>query len=110
MAKNPFGKSRKKDEPYAIFAGDGAFGRTECRVLKTYQMPDKEKLNPYARWFVAIKTDFTYGSFDMGDSYIKDAKGLLPLVAATPEWLEVYPYWKQVPTPTDYIASKLLEA
>jgi hypothetical protein len=110
MAKNPFGKSRKKDEPYAIFAGDGPFGRTECRVLKTYQTPDKEMLNPYARWFVAVKTEYTYGSFDMGDSYIKEAKGLLPLVAATPEWLEAYPYYKQVPTPEQYIAAKLMES
>lgn len=109
MPKNLFGKTRKMDQPYAIYAGDGPFGYTECRVLKTYQTAEKEKQNPYARWFVAIKTDATWGSFDMGDSYIKDAKGLLHLVAADPEWKEQYPYWKDVPTPAEYIAAKLME-
>lgn len=103
MSRTKFGKTRKIEQPYAIFAGDGPFGETECRVLKTYQSAEKEKQNPYARWFIAIKTDCTYGSYDMGDSYIRDAKALLHLVAATPEWLEEYPHYKPVPTPEEYL-------
>ena len=90
MAKNMFGKSVSKDAPYAIYRGRGPFGDTEVRVLKTYQSVDKERSNPYARWMVAVKSDFTYGSYDMGDSYIKEAIMGLTLVEATDEWKEVY--------------------
>lgn len=88
--KNLFGKSRSIDTPYAVYRGNGPFGRTEVRVLKTYQTVDKERSNPYARWLVAVKSEFTYGSFDMGDSYIKEAIMGLTLVEATTEWKEVY--------------------
>jgi len=45
--KNPFGKSTTQDKPYAVYQND--FG-WEWRVLKTYQRPDKEPSNKYARW------------------------------------------------------------
>lgn len=88
--KNLFGKSRSIDKPYAVYRGNGPFGNTEVRVLKTYQTVDKERSNPYARWMVAVKSDFTYGSFDMGDSYIKEAIMGLTLVEADAEWKEIY--------------------
>lgn len=90
MAKNPFGKSRPVDNPYAVYKGVGPFGNTECRVLKTYQTYDNERKNPYARWFVAVSSDWTHGSFDMGDSYIREAIHGLKLESAEPEWLAVY--------------------
>ena len=93
-AKNLLGKSRPTDKPYAIFKGYGPFGETEVRLLKTYQLPAKEKENPYARWFVAVKTDMTYGSYDMGDSYIKEAIMGLTRVYADPLYLEQYS-WKK---------------
>jgi len=89
-AKNLLGKSRPTDKPYAIFKGYGPFGNTEMRLLKTYQLPAKEKENRYARWFVAVKTDMTYGSYDMGDSYIKEATMGLTRVYADPLYLEQY--------------------
>jgi hypothetical protein len=45
---NLFGKTVKKETPYAIYAGPNNW---EWSVLKTYQMPHKEKANKYARWF-----------------------------------------------------------
>ena len=90
MAKNLLGKSRTKDKPYAIWQGFGAFGDTEVRLLKTYQIQRNEKKNQYARWFVAVKSDHTYGSFDMGDSYIKEATDGLLLTYASPEFKEQY--------------------
>ena len=89
-AKNLLGKSRKTDTPYAIFKGYGPFGETEMRLLKTYQLPAKEKENRYARWFVAVKTDMTYGSYDMGDSYIKEATMGLTLTYASDEYKKQY--------------------
>ena len=89
-AKNLLGKSRKTDTPYAIFKGYGPFGETEMRLLKTYQLPAKEKENQYARWFVAVKSDMTYGSYDMGDSYIKEATMGLTLTYASDEYKKQY--------------------
>ena len=88
--KNLLGKSRKTDTPYAIFKGYGPFGETEMRLLKTYSTPLNEAKNPYARWMVAVKTDMTYGSYDMGDSYIKEATMGLTRVYADPLYLEQY--------------------
>ena len=90
MAKNLLGKSRTKEAPYAIFKGYGPFGETEMRLLKTYQVPANEGKNQYARWFVAVKSEMTYGSYDMGDSYIREATMGLTRVYADPLYLEQY--------------------
>jgi hypothetical protein len=90
MTKNLLGKSRPTDKPYAVFKGYGPFGATEMRLLKAYQRPDKEKTNQYARWFIAIKTDMTYGSFELGDSYISEATHGLTLTWADPLYKEQY--------------------
>ena len=84
--KNPFGKSRDKDNPYAIYeAGDFVF-----HVCKTYQRPDKEEANPYGRWFVWAKSPMTYGSFEGGDMYIKELLSFANVTYAEPEWVEAY--------------------
>lgn len=105
MAKNLFAKARTSETPYAIYAGWGPFGLTECRILKTYQLPANEAKNKYARWFLAVKTDMTYGSFDLGDTYKEEVlKGYgVRLVAAEPEWLEAYGVVSFVPTPSQWI-------
>lgn len=90
MAKNLLGKSRNVQKPYAIYKGQGPFGNTEMRVLKTYQIPTNEDKNRYARWFVAVKSDMTHGSYDMGDSYIREATMGLTRVYADPLFLEQY--------------------
>lgn len=57
-------KSRKTENPYAVFrAGDW-----EWRVLKRYGKSEK----PYARWFTAVSSPYTFGSFDLGDTYVAD--------------------------------------
>jgi hypothetical protein len=89
-AKNLFGKTKPKEAPYAVYKGYGPLGDTEVRVLKTYQTHEREKENPHARWFVVVKTDMTFGSYDMGDSYIMDAIRGLKLIEATDEWRAVY--------------------
>tara|TARA_R100000935_G_scaffold23928_1_gene43350 strand:+ start:122 stop:415 length:294 start_codon:yes stop_codon:yes gene_type:complete len=90
MAKNLMGKSRTKDNPYAIYKGQGPFGDTEMLLLKTYQVPANECKNEYAKWFVATKTDMTHGSYDMGDSYIRDAIYGLNLTYASEEYRQQY--------------------
>ena len=90
MPKNLLGKSRTKENPYAIWQGFGAFGDTEVRLLKTYPKPERENKNPYAKWFVAVRSDHTYGSYDMGDSYIREVLQDMTLKQADPLFTEQY--------------------
>ena len=62
-------KMRKVDNPYEVWKSyDGSW---EWRVLKKWQVDDDK---PYARWFCAVKSPFTRGSFELGDVYVKDIK------------------------------------
>ena len=80
MGKNLHGKSRTVDNPYHIVVQ----GDWEWRVLKRYQSPDAERANPYARWFVAVKSPLTYGSWEYGGTYISD----IPTATAGMDFVE----------------------
>ena len=67
--KNLCNKERKIDNPYEIWRND--FASWEWRVLKKWQADDNK---PYARWFCAVKSPFTYGDFEYGDVYVSDIK------------------------------------
>jgi len=90
MAKNLMGKTRSVQLPYATFKGHGPFGQTEMHVLKAYQVPANEAKNKYAKWMVAVKSDMTHGSYDMGDSYIREATMGLTLVDYSDAYAEQY--------------------
>ena len=98
---NPFRKAAPLDAPYAIYrAGD-----FEWRVLRTYKQPSSEAKDQYARWFVAAKSDATYGSFEYGDTYKREVVSYGRLVAATPAWQEAYGT-RLVPTPAELMQSE----
>ena len=61
--KNPMGKTVKKEAPYKVFVAPG----WEWRVLKSYQLDDSKQ---YARWFTAVRSNLTYGMWELGDSYV----------------------------------------
>lgn len=86
---NACSKSRKVDDPYEIWIGYGKTEGWEWRVLKKYQTPEKEAENPYARWFCAVKSPFTYGSWEYGDTYIKDVVGYARMVKGEPDLRKV---------------------
>lgn len=68
--KNLCGKTRNVNDPYEIWLSyDGTW---EWRVLKKYQKPSLEAKNQYARWFCAVKTPMTFGSYNMGDTYVRE--------------------------------------
>jgi hypothetical protein len=69
--KNLCNKTRDKENPYEIWRNNKGW---EWRVLKKYQNEENEAKNQYARWFCAVKSPFTYGSFELGDVYVKDIK------------------------------------
>ena len=70
MEKNLCGKTRPIENPYEIW--QSSCGSWTWKVLKKYQKPSKEKENPYARWFCAVSSPYTYGSYDLGDVYVKE--------------------------------------
>ena len=90
MAKNKFGKTVKVDNPYAIYRNDRT--NFEHRVLKTYQTKKNESKNPYARWYVASRSPYTYGSWEYGDIYVKDVISYHNLIASTDEWKKEYEF------------------
>lgn len=65
--KNECAKTRPKDKPYEVWqAGDWKWA-----VLKKWQTPDKEKGNPFARWFCNVVTPMCPNG-EMGDVYIHE--------------------------------------
>ena len=85
--RTKFGKTVKVEQPYAIFTNAQGW---EWRVLKTYQAAKKEKDNPYARWFVAVRSPLTYGSWEYGDTYSREIKEYGTIISAKQEWLMEY--------------------
>ena len=73
---NPCGKTRKLEDPYEVWNCRMEIGfdvlNVEYRVLKKYQSPKKEAENPFARWFTAAKSEATFGSWEYGDTYVRD--------------------------------------
>jgi hypothetical protein len=70
--KNLCGKTRDVNNPYEVWRNEDA--GWEWRVLKKWQCPEKEAENQYARWFCAVKSPFTFGSYEMGDTYVREVK------------------------------------
>ena len=99
---NPFAKSHPQHQPYAIYRANGFI----FHVCKTYS---KDPKKAYARFFVWASSPYTYGSMEGGDTYADEILSSTRLVAAEPEWLEVYgPHSIRsviMPTPEEYIAA-----
>lgn len=65
--KNTQAKTRPLDDPYEIWVA----GNWEWRVLKKWQADDNKQ---YARWYCAVKSPMTYGSYEYGDVYVAEIK------------------------------------
>jgi len=68
-SKNECAKTRPLNNPYEIWVNSQDW---EWRVLKKYQSPKNEVKNPYARWFCAVRSPFTFGSWEYGDVYVRE--------------------------------------
>ena len=70
-AKNECAKMRDKNNPYEVWqSGDGDW---TWNVLKKWQTPDKEKGNPFARWFCSVVTPMCPHG-ELGDVYVSEIK------------------------------------
>ena len=71
--KNTCLKTRTVDNPYEIwqtpYTTVGVMW--EWRVLKKWQLDDDK---PYARWFCAVRSPYTHGSWEYGDVYVSEIK------------------------------------
>lgn len=65
--KNTQAKTRPLADPYEIWVA----GNWEWRVLKKWQADDNKQ---YARWYCAVKSPMTYGSYEYGDVYVAEIK------------------------------------
>lgn len=83
--KNQFGKSRTPDSPYATYK----FNDWTWKVLKTYQRPDKEQENEYARWFCFV-TSPDCPSGEYGDVYISEILNIAYLDSCLLAWSNAY--------------------
>lgn len=91
MTKQTFKKTRPIDEPYAIYRVENPNNGMyfEWKVLKAWQSRASELKNEAARWFCAVQSPMTYGSWERGDCYVSEILDLNPtLVWAEPEWIE----------------------
>lgn len=67
--KNTMAKTRPLEDPYEVWIR----GDWEWRVLKKWQADDNKQ---YARWYCAVKSPYTYGSYEYGDVYVSEVKEL----------------------------------
>ena len=79
--KNLCGKTVKREDAYEVWETDddfefgGCTGKWTWYVLKKYQSPEKENLNPYARWFCDVVTPIVPEG-EMGDVYVREIKAV----------------------------------
>lgn len=103
MSKNPFGKTREVSEPYAIYKN---FQGWTWKVLKTYQMPENEAKNLYARWKVACTSPLSQSDGTVGrDTYARGIKANAYLAECTQEWRDAYG-GKQINSLYDILSAK----
>ena len=90
MAKNPLGKSREVENPYAIFSVPFENGEWEVRILKTYRLAANEIDDPFARWFTFARSPMTFGSWEGGDQYRKEILENFSLKFTSEEFRNAY--------------------
>lgn len=88
---NNFAKTRDVENPYATYRVENPDNGMyfEWRVLKAWQTRASEKKKPFGRWFCAVKSPMTYGSWEMGDVYANEILEVNPeLIQAEAQWIE----------------------
>ena len=85
---NPFVKTRKVEEPYAVYGNSQGW---IWKVLKTYKHSEAERKDPYARWYLATSSPLTDYRDEIGDGYAKEVIQNGVLIDADPAWRNEYP-------------------
>ena len=90
---NPIRKGVDVNSPWARLEHKKA--DWEWRILKAYKAGNTSKQDKYSRFFCAVMSPYTYGSWEYGDVYVTDIinRPGIDIVHGTPEfydWLEDY--------------------
>lgn len=90
---NPIRKGREATSPWATLEHPQA--DWEWRILKAYKSGKTSKQDKYSRFFCAVMSPYTYGSYEYGDVYVTDLidKRGINITQGTAEfyeWLEDY--------------------
>jgi len=75
--KNPYGKTVKREDAYAVYGNDPRMPGWTWYVLKMYQTPEKAHDNKYARAFCLVTSPIVGERGEMGDTYLSDIGGIL---------------------------------
>lgn len=86
-------KSRDVEQPWATFVHDRA--DWEWRILKAYSLGKGSAKNEYSRFYCAVMSPHTFGSWEYGDVYVREVLEELKLrqVSSSDEfedWLSEY--------------------
>ena len=76
------GKKTQMEPPYAVFTADSRDGEWRWEVLKAYA---NDNAAEYARWMCRVSSPYTFGSADMGDTYVEEVVGYGTLVEVNGE-------------------------
>ena len=71
-AVNPYGKTVKRENAHFVYQSSDGSWTWYC--LRTYQTPEKEALNPYARWYCNVVSPLTSERGETGDVYVAEIK------------------------------------
>lgn len=66
--KNECRKTRPESNPYEVWKNNSGW---TWKVLKKWQADDNK---PFGRWFCAVSSPYTHGSYDLGDVYVSEIK------------------------------------
>jgi hypothetical protein len=83
-------KTAELETPHATFVNERA--DWIWKVLKVNRTAKPKKADEFASWFIAAKSPNTFGSWEYGDSYIRDVAGYGRLESSTDEFAA---YWKE---------------
>jgi len=75
------GRTRPVSNPWLTIT-DGSW------TWKVLQAPVTNPDKPFASWLCAVSSPYTFGGYDMGDTYINDIIGLGGELVPTPAELE----------------------
>ena len=75
--KNPFGKTVKRENAYAVYGNDPRLQGWTWYVLKMNQSPEKAAKNKFATAFCLVTSPMTGSMGDMGDTYLSNIGGTL---------------------------------
>lgn len=75
--RNAWGKTRDVEQPYITIPR----GDWEWRVLKAYKSAKSAAGDLFARYLCAVRSPYTFGEWEIGDTYIREIPAYRDILA-----------------------------